>query len=413
MPPLPTIDEPLTVIDADEHHWREYCELAARSYGQPIADITALYDHTDTRVAVRGGRVVAGGIGMLIPQFFGGRPVPSACMALGCVAPEERGSQLAVHMLTERTRPLQEQGAVLTTLWTTSTGYAHRAGWEAPVPVFTWSLPTDELKRSFDNGTVVDTEVEGEVTAEVGAEVTVAHGTSPDTAALQRELAARWNGPLLRPHWWDPWKQHKLGLVSYRFHRRGHRPAGLLSMAFTDHPTEGTRIVVHDFAAADHDIARAMFAFLGRHNSRVQTVEFQRTGLPPHPQLPHHLRRAGAGAAHVRHPWMLRVLDLQAAIRLRGWPAHLDLTLPLEIDTDHGGPGERFTLRIVSGAGELVPSTRAGRVRLTRRQFAVWYSGGYRTVTAAAMAGVLGDPTDLTSLVGSTAEREPWLPDHF
>ena len=244
--------------------------------------------------------------------------------------------------------------------------------------------------------------------------MTVVHGTNLDTAALQRELAARWNGPLLRPAWWDPWKQRKLGLVSYRFHRHDHaRPVGLLSMAFSEHPTEGARVVVHDFAAADHHVARSMLAFLGRHDSRVQTVEFQRTGLPPHPQLPHHLRRAGLATAQVRHPWMLRVLDLRAAVEQRGWPGTLALSLPLEIEGDPGGPGGRFVLRVDSGAGALVPDARAGRVRLTRRQFAVWYAGGYRNATAAAMAGVLGDSHDLASLVNATNEREPWLPDHF
>ncbi|MFE5489003.1 hypothetical protein ACFQ7Z_03405 [Streptomyces virginiae] len=50
----------------------------------------------------------------------------------------------------------------------------------------------------------------------------------------------------------------------------------------------------------------------------------------------------------------------------------------------------------------------------TRCQLAVWYAGGYRSTTSARLAGVraLADKA-LATLVHSTTEFEPWLPDHF
>lgn len=71
----------LAFAEADDELWHEYDLLARRAYGQPVEDITRLGAHADRRVALRGGKVVAGGLGMLIPQWFGGRPVPSASMA--------------------------------------------------------------------------------------------------------------------------------------------------------------------------------------------------------------------------------------------------------------------------------------------------------------------------------------------
>ncbi|MGH2456491.1 MAG: hypothetical protein ACRDTE_27805, partial [Pseudonocardiaceae bacterium] len=97
-------DQSLTVREVDDDLWSQYDTLTTRSYGHPVPDITHLRTHADTRVALRDGRVVAGGLGLLVPQFFGGRPVPSACLAGGCVAPEERGSHLTVRMLAERIR---------------------------------------------------------------------------------------------------------------------------------------------------------------------------------------------------------------------------------------------------------------------------------------------------------------------
>ncbi|MGH3755692.1 MAG: sterol carrier protein domain-containing protein [Pseudonocardiaceae bacterium] len=83
-------------------------------------------------------------------------------------------------------------------------------------------------------------------------------------------------------------------------------------------------------------------------------------------------------------------------------------SLPTPTTPPSGSPCESPQAR-----GELAPSACEGRLRLTRRQFAVWYAGGYRTVTAATLAGVRGDPQEVARLVLATADREPWLPEHF
>lgn len=388
---------PLTFLEADDALWAEYDAVARRAYGHPVPDILRLGGHADRRVAVRDGRVVAGGLGLLVPQFFGGRPVPAASLACGCVVPEERGHRLAAAMTAQRLRPLREQGAVLASLWTGSTGYVRHLGWEAPTQVYSWTVPAPELARCF---------------GENGFEIT--HGTTSGVRLLEEELAARWNGTWRRPDWWEDWQHRRHPEVStYRFARPGGEPTGVLSVAAERHPTEGQQLVVYDFWAADHAVAAAMFAFLGRHQSRIPTIAFQRTGLPPGPLLSHRLHRAGSLTARSWHPWMLRVLDPRRAVQMRGWPEDVDLTVPIEIVTEDSATTEQFLLHVAGGEGELTPTTRAGHITLTRGQFAVWYAGGYRTATAAALAGVTAHPTALTRLLATTAEREPWLADHF
>ncbi|MFF8902726.1 hypothetical protein ACF082_35235 [Streptomyces lydicus] len=61
-----------------------------------------------------------------------------------------------------------------------------------------------------------------------------------------------------------------------------------------------------------------------------------------------------------------------------------------------------------------MPTHVEGQVALTRRQVAVWYAGGYWSTTSARMAGVHAvSEKALAALVRSTAQFEPWLPDHF
>ncbi|MFG2631316.1 enhanced intracellular survival protein Eis [Streptomyces sp. NPDC048473] len=389
------MNQQLTFAPADDGLWEQYDQLATRAYGHPIGDITHLREHADLQVAVRGGRVVAGGLGLLVDQFFGGAPVPSACLGDGCVAPEERGEHLATDMATERLRPLIERGAVISAIVTSSTGYARRLGWEAPTGVLAWAVATDDLKRSFASE---DFEVE--------------HGLTDEAEALQRDLARQWNGPVHRPTWWTRWKHDKSNLTTYRFARPDHPTAGLLSLTTKRHERHGMSLVVHDFWAASQPIAAAMLAFLGHHNTRARTIEFRRGALPPYPTLLHGLRHHRT-TAEAWHPWMLRILDVPEAIRLRGWPTDLTTAVPMEIENETGDWG-RWMLQVRAGAAEIVPTHVEGQVTFTRRQLAVWYAGGYRSSTSARMAGVHAvSEKALTALVRSTAQFEPWLPDHF
>ncbi|MEU7181888.1 MULTISPECIES: GNAT family N-acetyltransferase [Streptomyces] len=389
------MNEQLTFAPADDCLWEQYEQLATRAYGHPVGDITHLREHADLQVAVRGGRVVAGGLGLLVDQFFGGAPVPSACLGDGCVAPEERGEHLATDMVTERLRPLIERGAVISALVTSSTGYARRLGWEAPTGVLAWAVATDALKRSFASE---DFEAE--------------HGLTGEAEALQRDLARQWNGPVHRPTWWSRWKQDKSNLATYRFARPGHPTTGLLSYTTKRHERHGMSLVVHDFWAASQPTAAAMLAFLGRHNTRAHTIEFRRGALPPYPTLLHGLRHYRA-TAEAWHPWMLRMLDIPEAIRLRGWPNDLTTAVPMEIKNETGD-WDRWMLQIKDGTADFVPTHVEGQVTFTRRQLAVWYAGGYRSTTSARMAGVHAvSEKALATLVRSTAEFEPWLPDHF
>lgn len=390
------MSDQLSFVAADDGMRQQYDELATRSYGHSVGDITHLRQYADLQVATREGRVVAGGLGLLVDQFFGGSPVPSACLGAGCVAPEERGEHLATRMATERLRPLRERGAVISTISTSSNSYARRLGWEAPASVFAWSITTDDLKRSF-----------------TGEDFEIEHGLTPDAQNLQRELARQWNGPVLRPDWWASWKENKSALTTYRFNKPGQPTAGLLSLAMKRRERHGMNLVVHDFWASDESAAAAMLAFLGHHNTRAETIEFRRGALPPYPTLLHNLHRYRP-TAQAWHPWMLRILDIPEAMRLRGWPADLDATVPIEIESENGGAWDRYVLRITAGSAEISPTRIEGEVSFTRRQLAVWYAGGYRTVTSARMAGVrAGSEQALATLIRSTAELEPWLPDLF
>lgn len=117
-------------------------------------------------------------------------------------------------------------------------------------------------------------------------------------------------------------------------------------------------LTVHDFWTADHDTACAMLAFIGRHNARAETIDFRRGALPPFPDLLHTLHRFRP-TAQAWHPWMLRILDVEAALGLRGCPADLEFTTTVEITAP--GATDRYRLHIADGS-------RGGRADDPRRR---------------------------------------------
>jgi predicted acetyltransferase len=391
----------LSFVPGDDDLHEQFAAVAARSYGHPVADISYLREHADLRVAVRAGRVVAGGLGLLVDQFFGGNPVPSACLGAGCVAPEARGERLATRMVAERLEPLREQGAVISTISTAANGYARHLGWEAPVPVSAWSVTTDDLRHSFPNHN------------EPNAEIHIEYGLTPNVQDVQRDLARQANGPINRPNWWWTWKQRKSSLDTYRFTEHGRAPTGLLSLAASRRRPHGIRLTVHDFWAADPGTAYAMLAFLGRYNTRAQTIDFRRGVLPPYPTLLHNLHRCRM-TTQAWHPWMLRILDIPSAIRHRGWPLDVDTVIPIQIEATERSKPARYQLVLTSGTAQTEPTNLPSAVTFTPRQLSVWYAGGYATTVAARMAGVRAESEKaLLALVRATTDRQPWLPDHF
>jgi len=172
-------------------------------------------------------------------------------------------------------------------------------------------------------------------------------------------------------------------------------------------------LIVHDLWAANPTAAAAIYAFLGQHHSRADTVQFRRSALPPYPTLLHGLHRYRL-TAEAWHPWMLRVLDIPQALRLRGWPAEMSFETVIEVSGEPHREPRRYLLCVSKGTADVELVHIEPTVHFTRGQLAVWYAGGYTTATMTRMAGVRSEsPEALTTLVRAPHTLDPWLPDLF
>nr|WP_272923948.1 GNAT family N-acetyltransferase [Streptomyces sp. SID3343] len=349
--------------------------------------------HALTRVATENGRVLAGAMGIPVPQFFGGRAVPSACVSAVCVAPEARGRGIAGRLMAELVRGLRdEHGAAAVSLWTPSVGLYRRWGWGTIATPCRWVLPAAQL-REFRRTTAPGL------------------GIVEGVHAFQQEEARAWNGPVRRPAWWWEWKRATAPATTYHLTDTSGEVTGYLTATTAPVKPWGHDMFVHELAARDRQSLHTLIGFLGEHASQVQDIHLGPTATPVLSGLLDHLSQFSA-RARTWYPWMLALVDPVEAVRARGWDEDLDVDLVLSV-ADPQGRTTGYRLSVHGGAGRLETTGDNPDVELTSGHLAAWYAGAFGSPARMRVVGVRGRPAALRRLSRTTDDREPWLPDTF
>jgi predicted acetyltransferase len=109
--------------------------------------------------------------------------------------------------------------------------------------------------------------------------------------------------------------------------------------------------------------------------------------------------------------WMQRIVDIDAAMRARGWPARAAGRAELEV-TDPVTGVERFVLEVEGGAGRVTPGG-SGTIRCGIGTLSAWYSSALRAQDAVRLGLLEGEPSAIRAMDGLIAGGLPWMPDFF
>jgi predicted acetyltransferase len=111
--------------------------------------------------------------------------------------------------------------------------------------------------------------------------------------------------------------------------------------------------------------------------------------------------------------WMLRLVDVAAALAARGYPPGLQGELHLDV-VDEVLPANngRCVLRVAGGRGAVLPGG-AGRVRLGVRELAAIYSGHMAPADLRFSGQIEGPASDMALLGALFAGPRPWVADMF
>ena len=329
-------------------------------------------------------------------QFFGGVAVPMGGVAGVAVAPAARGRGVATALLDAIMPEMRDRGQSVSALYPSVPPLYRGRGWEQTGnyervllrPELFTMLPRPAERLAMRRATEADLPALHDCYLRFARTV---------DGMLDRSTAAFRLEKLLELDILEVAPGEDGGIRGYL---TGERP-------------DGDRLIIHDLVADDRDTALGLFANLGRWTGILTEISL-RINDPAWWQL---LMTLPVVHDVRNHPWMLRVVDLPAAVAARGWPnaEHLAPTsVDIEVVDEHA-PWQAGRHRLVVDGGKVVCEPGGdGTVRLQARALGPWYAGSADTAMLRRGGLVDGDLAAagvLDLLTG--APRLPRMADSF
>jgi len=360
------------------------------------------------RVACLEGRVSGGLLEIPMGQWFGGKSVPTLGLAGVAIAPEARGQGLALGLLRATLREARAAGVALSTLYPSTFSLYRKAGYELAGAFCRFTLQLRQLPRSL---------------RQLPVEV-LSDSQQPSIEGAYRDVARQHPGYLDRGSYvWNRVRRPDLELAR-AFGVSG--PNGLDGYAYlkmTAPRRLPLELALSDFVSRTPAALASMVAFLADHLTTAERATW--TGGPCDPRLLGVPERAIS--AVIEDYWMLRLVDIRAALLARGYPelgpAGPELALDLHVDDEFLPENSgRYPLRVQAGVARLeAPGStplRSGAatvpaVRLSAGALAALYSGFVSPAQLAFSRQIDADARGLGALSVLFSGPAPGLCDFF
>lgn len=366
---------PRLVTPKDEEGRRALAPILGAAFGFPSDDALVWLSKAgedNVRVLVDDEVAVGGLIVIPMHQYFGGNAVPTAGVAGVAVPPTERGRGTATTMMTLLLRELRRAGTPLSTLYPATVSLYHRAGYG-----IAGGLHRAEIAaRDITGGEAILTMRQAETRDERAIRKVYARYAQTRDGWLDR-------GPYV---WRRTRAKHDGSLARGFVVERDGRIEGYV-FYHQERTTDGEYdLQISDLAYASPDAARTLLAFLKQHKTLADRV---RWACAPDDGI---LSLLGDRRHRVvlHFPWMLRIVDVAAALSQRGYPPAVSGRLSIEVTDDLLGANRgKYILDVEGGAGAARPGGR-GILRLGIRALASLYTGHHRASRLAEMGELEG-----------------------
>jgi predicted acetyltransferase len=329
-----------------------------------------------------------------LAQWFGGRELPMVGVAAVAVAPETRGRGLASKLLAHTLTEIADAGVPLSVLYPATHELYRRGGYGLGGHRAVHSLPLASLPMT-----------RGEV------ELRRVHGPdSKEVRELARRRAALASGVVTRDRaLWERLFESRAGEGVYTV-VAGPEGAPSGYAIFDLAAGETSTCTVRDLVAFDPHTAKSLFAMLARHRTTVtdaRLVAPARGGwleMLPEPKF----------KTFNCQPWFLRLVDVERALALRGYPNGLAAELHFAVrDGVLARNDGRFVLRVASSGEARVERGGRGEIGIAVDGLATLYTGAYTAQQLATFGKLTGPDPALATATALFAGPEPWMPDFF
>ena len=348
----------------------------------------------NARVAYEGHTLVGGLMIQRLSQWFGGRAVPSGVVRGVAVAPAHRGKDVALGLMRHVLGELRAARVPLAMLFPATQKLYRKTGFEQAGSYEVVSLPLHELG-----------------TSEPELELYAVSPTDAMLVALHEKAGAQTQGLFRRNTWlWRRTIEPRTprDLEAYVF--GAPESAEGYVMVYPERgadPHYGT-LVVHDRALLTERALRSARALLGRYRSTMDRVRL--TSAPVDGFLVG-LDSQQRVVTERRDRWMLRLVDVGAALAGRGYPP-IDAEVHLLVRDEFLGPAEeKVVLRVRGGVPTIEPGG-SGKVDVDVRGLSGMYTG-YLAAKDAAELGYLRTPVSEARVLDALfAGPAPFVTDY-
>jgi predicted acetyltransferase len=310
------------------------------------------------------------------------------------VAPHVRGRGTATRFMGELLQEQREAGMALSVLFPSTQTLYRRVGYEPAGSRY-------ELRVQVEGLTVRE------------RTLALRPVTEADQAALKdvyrRHAASRHGYIDRRPYHWNRVSSPR-NETAYGFLVEGAQGVEGYAYLVRRRKVEFKQeLALTDFVALTPEAARRLLSFLSDHKSLA--LEAVWTGGAAEPWLL--LLPEQTYQVKLLYHWMLRILDVSAALEARGYPEGLSAALHLDVE-DALFPGNqgRFVLHVSDGQGR-VERGGEGRLRLNVRALAPLYSGFLPPEALRSVGMLSADDASVRQAAAVFASPPPVMPDMF
>lgn len=330
-------------------------------------------------------------------QYFGGKRVPMTGIAGVAVPPESRGGGLALTLMREALREIAAEGTPLSTLYASTQTLYRQVGYEQAGHRFQYRIPIERIAvrdRSMFVRPLTDDD-------------------QPAVEACCAAFARAFDGMLDRgPYLWRRVRRNRDDTYDgFGVFGDDGQFEGYLFMAQRRNVETGRHdLALSDLAYATPRAGRRLLGLLADFATVGDDVIFH--GGPIHPLFTHMPQQRFT--VQKRDYWMLRIVNLPAAIAARGFSASSRAAIHVHVVDDllpeNAGP---WTIAIEGGRGQATRGGSGSPLHMNIRALAAIYAGLY-SPTQARFAGLLeGDERTIAAADALFQPSCPWMTDMF
>lgn len=343
---------------------------------------------------IRQAKEVVGGLGLLpMGQWYGGVCVPMTGIAAVGIAPEHRGSGAAIALMQNVVRELHESGMPLSVLYPATQRLYRKAGYEQGGSYCSWEIPTQSIQIIEQPLPAIPVALENFEWQKLYQQQ-----AKSNNGNLERHQAI-WQR-LMQPDEKETIYAYLLGSLD--------QPQGYIIFRQRRGENE-SYLVVRDWVILTTAAAKSFWAFLAKHRSMVNKVQWRGSVveslsllLPEQTLDPKFVER-----------WVLRIINVEKALAARGYPSGVESELHLEVQDDLLDANQgKFILSVANRRGEVTRGGK-GEMKLDVRSLAPLYTNLFTPQQLQQMGYLQATESAIATATALFANSSPWMPDFF